>query len=209
MSNFHFFLWLITFHFMFIVHFISNFLLLWIMLLWTLGYKCLSESMFLAILAIYLGAELLHPMVILFNFLRNHQTVYRIFCIILIPTSNALGFQWLYIFTNTAIFLFPLIIWGLVWSSNLTGFDLHFSNGWVASPTRWTWVWVNSGSWWWTGRPGVLRFMGLQSRTQLSYQTELNWITILSISSCTWWPFLYLFGEMFIRVLHPFFSLLY
>ena len=28
------------------------------------------------------------------------------------------------------------------------------------SPTRWTWVWVNSGSWWWTGRPGVLRFMG-------------------------------------------------
>ena len=35
-------------------------------------------------------------------------------------------------------------------------------DGWMASPTRWTWVWVNSGSWWWTGRPGVLRFMGLQ-----------------------------------------------
>ena len=33
-------------------------------------------------------------------------------------------------------------------------------DGWMASPTRWTWVWVNSGSWWWTGRPGVLRFMG-------------------------------------------------
>ena len=33
---------------------------------------------------------------------------------------------------------------------------------WMASPTRWTWVWVNCGSWWWTGRPGVLRFMGLQ-----------------------------------------------
>ena len=31
---------------------------------------------------------------------------------------------------------------------------------WMASLTRWTWVWVNSGSWWWTGRPGVLRFMG-------------------------------------------------
>ena len=30
-------------------------------------------------------------------------------------------------------------------------------DGWMASPTRWTWVWVNSGSWWWTGRPGVLR----------------------------------------------------
>ena len=33
-------------------------------------------------------------------------------------------------------------------------------DGWKASPTQWTWVWVNSGSWWWTGRPGMLRFMG-------------------------------------------------
>ena len=35
-------------------------------------------------------------------------------------------------------------------------------DGWMASPTRWTWVWVNFGSWWWTGRPGVLQFMGSQ-----------------------------------------------
>ena len=35
-------------------------------------------------------------------------------------------------------------------------------DGWMASPTRWTWVWVNSGRWWWTGTPGVLRFMGSQ-----------------------------------------------
>ena len=34
--------------------------------------------------------------------------------------------------------------------------------GWMASPTRWTWVWDNSRSWWWTGRPGVLQFMGWQ-----------------------------------------------
>ena len=47
-------------------------------------------------------------------------------------------------------------------------------DGWMASPTQWTWVWVNSGSWWWTGRPGVLRFMGSQSRTRLSDWTELN-----------------------------------
>ena len=46
-------------------------------------------------------------------------------------------------------------------------------DGWMASQTRWTWVWVNSGSWWWTGRPGVLWFMGSQSRTWLSYWTEL------------------------------------
>ena len=42
--------------------------------------------------------------------------------------------------------------------------------------TWWTWVWVNSGSWWWTGRPSVLWFMRSQSRTQLSDWTELNWI---------------------------------
>ena len=35
-------------------------------------------------------------------------------------------------------------------------------DGWMASPTQWTWVWVNSGGWWWTGRPGMLQFMGLQ-----------------------------------------------
>ena len=35
-------------------------------------------------------------------------------------------------------------------------------DGWMASPTQWTWVWVNSGSWWWTGRPGVLQSMGSQ-----------------------------------------------
>ena len=47
-------------------------------------------------------------------------------------------------------------------------------DGWIASPTRWTWVWVNSRRWWWTGRPGVLRFMGLQ-RVGHDWATELNW----------------------------------
>ena len=46
-------------------------------------------------------------------------------------------------------------------------------DGWMASPTQWTWVWVSSRSWWWTGKPGVLQSMGLQSRTQLSNWTEL------------------------------------
>ena len=47
-------------------------------------------------------------------------------------------------------------------------------DGWVASPTSWTWVWVNSRSWWWTGRPGVLQFMGSQ-RVGHDWATELNW----------------------------------
>ena len=48
-------------------------------------------------------------------------------------------------------------------------------DGWIASPTRWAWVWVDSGSWWWTGRPGMLQFMGSQNQTRLSDWTELNW----------------------------------
>ena len=46
-------------------------------------------------------------------------------------------------------------------------------DGWMASLTRWTWVWVNSGSWWWTRRPGVLWFMGSQSVGH-DWATELN-----------------------------------
>ena len=47
-------------------------------------------------------------------------------------------------------------------------------DGWMASPPQWKWVWVNSGSRLWTGRPGLLQSMGLQSRTRLSNWTELN-----------------------------------
>ena len=49
-------------------------------------------------------------------------------------------------------------------------------DGWMASPTQCTWVWVNFGSCWWTGRPGVLRFMGSQ-RVGHDWATKLNWMT--------------------------------
>ena len=47
-------------------------------------------------------------------------------------------------------------------------------DGWMASPIQWTWVWVNSGSWWCTGRPGMLQSIGLQ-RIGHDWETELNW----------------------------------
>ena len=47
-------------------------------------------------------------------------------------------------------------------------------DGWMASPTQCTWVWVNARSWWWTGRPGMLRFIGSQ-RVIHDWATELNW----------------------------------
>ena len=60
-------------------------------------------------------------------------------------------------------------------------------DGWMASLTRWTWVSVNSGSWWWTGRSGVLRFMG-SWRVGHNWATELNWTEVTSVVSDSMWP---------------------
>ena len=59
----------------------------------------------------------------------------------------------------------------------MTGWD-----GWMASLTQWTWVWVSSGSWWWAGKPGVLHFMGLQ-RVGHDWAAELNWT---ELTQWTW-----------------------
>ena len=48
-------------------------------------------------------------------------------------------------------------------------------DGWMASPTRWIWVWISSGSWWWIGKPDGLQSTGSQSRTPLSNWTALSW----------------------------------
>ena len=63
-------------------------------------------------------------------------------------------------------------------------------DGWMASPTQWTWVWVNSGSWWWTGRPGVLQSMASQ-RVGHDWATKLNWSEgwdswMASLTQWTW-----------------------
>ena len=69
-------------------------------------------------------------------------------------------------------------------------------DGWMASPTQWTWVWVDSGRWWWTGRPGMLQFMGLQ-KVGHDWVTELNsspsppelWIRMVLFKLCSFWKF--------------------
>ena len=53
-------------------------------------------------------------------------------------------------------------------------------DGWMASPTQWTWAWVDSGNQWWTGRPGVLQSMGSQT-VRHNWATELNWGTTLNV----------------------------
>ena len=55
-------------------------------------------------------------------------------------------------------------------------------DGWMASPTQWTWVWVDSSSWWWTGRPGMLWFMG---RKESDTTERLNWTKLVVIDEAT------------------------
>ena len=56
-------------------------------------------------------------------------------------------------------------------------------DGWMASPTLWTWVWVSSESWWWTGWPGMLQSVGSQ-RVEHNWATELNWAYISNTFRC-------------------------
>ena len=61
---------------------------------------------------------------------------------------------------------------GKDWRQEEKGYNRGW-DGWMASPTQWTWVWINPGSWWWTGKVGVLQSMGLQ-RVGHDW-AELNW----------------------------------
>ena len=58
-------------------------------------------------------------------------------------------------------------------------------DGWVASPTQWTWVWARSRSWWWTGKSGLLQSMGLQW-VGYDWVTELNWTELRCVVR-GWW----------------------
>ena len=87
---------------------------------------------------------------------------------------------------ETPIFWPPDVKSWLIWKDPDVGKDrrqeekgMRGWDGWMASPTQWTWVWVNSRSWWWTGRPGMQRFMGSQ-RVGHNWATELNWTKYLS-----------------------------
>ena len=96
--------------------------------------------------------------------------------------------------TETLIFWPPDAKSWLIWKDPDAGKDWGQQekrttdwDGWMASPTQWRWVWVNSGSWWWTGRPGMLRFMGSQ-RVGHDWATELNWTLyeIFNMCVCTY-----------------------
>ena len=77
----------------------------------------------------------------------------------------------------------------LIWKDPASGKDWRWEEkgktedemvGWMALPAQWTCVWVNSGSWWWTGRPGMLQSMGSQ-RVGHEWATELNWTDVFAV----------------------------
>ena len=109
---------------------------------------------------------------------------------------------------SKSLILFSVDGWSCVPSLLFTWGQTMMDRGgddWMASLNQWTWVWVNSGSWWWTGRPGVLQFMGSQ-RVRHDWVTELNWIygggnedngdlIVFSLSLRNSWPLLsHVFG---------------
>ena len=79
--------------------------------------------------------------------------------------------SWVFIGSTDVEAETPLASWWknwLIWKDPDAGKDWRWKekgmtgwDGWMALPTQWTWVWINSGSWWWTGRPGMLQSMGL------------------------------------------------
>ena len=72
-------------------------------------------------------------------------------------------------------------------------------DGWMASPTQWAWIWVNSGSWWRTGRPGVLQSMGSQ-RVGHDWATELNWMHVLVMEDWSFWSATNSLGNVSCRI---------
>ena len=97
----------------------------------------------------------------------------------------------------------------VTWSEELTHLKRHWCwerlkagregdnrgwDGWMASLTQWTWVWVNFRSWWWTGRPGVLQSVGSQ-RVRHDWVTEMNWTEVP-----TWTRFSFINNQAWVKL---------
>ena len=112
------------------------------------------------------------------------------------------NFCWRYLCNNysEALYIFANISW--VYFYHLLRLktegerDDRRWGGWMAPPIQWTWIWVNSGSWWRTGRTGVLQSMG-SWRVRHDWGTELNWTEYLNKSSSGSWTGVVCFFSFF------------
>ena len=165
----------------------------------------------------------------MFSCVRNCQTVSQMAMPLFIPTRSKWKFLMFYILTSNWCYQFLdynhsnrlvvvshclicmslMMCWKTPWCWEGLGAggkgDNRGWDGWMASLTRWTWVWVNSGSLWWTGKPGVLWFTGFKksdTTEQLNW-TELNDVwhgTSFHILICHLYFF---FGELSAKVFGP------
>ena len=104
------------------------------------------------------------------------------------PSSQGYGFYSSHVWMCTSCE--ELTHWKMPWCGvrlNVGGEEgCRGWNSWIASLTQWTWTWANSGRWWWTGRPGVLPFMGSQ-RVRHDWANELNWTELnCSVGEDSW-----------------------
>ena len=102
------------------------------------------------------------------------------------PEHSLKGWCWRWNSKTLATWSEELTHWKRPWYWEGLGIGEEGDNGgwggWMASPTQWTCVWVDSRSWWRTGRPGVLRFMELQ-RVGHDWVTELNWTELNAVAA--------------------------
>ena len=105
-------------------------------------------------------------------------------CKKIIPVNPKGNQSWIFI-GRTDVEAETPILWPPDAKYWLTGKDRGW-DGWMTSLTWWTWVWGSSGSWWWTGKPGVLQSMGLQ-RVGHDWATELSWTESIQTLKVLFW----------------------
>ena len=144
---------------------------------------CYYENIPTNVTIVFFQLYYLFKIIFIFNWLMTASQCWSDFC----HTSAWISHRCTYV----PFFLNPICIilstsceelthWKRLWCWEELGArgegDDRGWDGWMASLTQWTWVWVSSGRWWWTGRPGVLRFMGSQ-RVGHDWVTELtDWL---------------------------------
>ena len=113
------------------------------------------------------------------------EEVFSIPSLLRIFIRNGVGvYQLLFLHLLKWLIGSSILVWGRLRAGGEG--DKRGWDGWMASPTQWTWVWADSGRWWWTGKPGVLQSMGSQ-RVRHDWVTELNWTDSLSGSHMQLW----------------------